>query len=136
MKVSAYLIDTGPILAVLDSDDQYHDWALRTIDSLDAPLISCEAVLSEAWFLARRGGADPSRVLELVKLLNIKVLPAWSPRTEELLRHYANRASMADASLLSLAESDPERVVVTTGREDFSIYRIHRNRSVPALMPA
>lgn len=134
VKASAYLLDAGPLIAVLDEDDQHHAWAYRTLDALDAPVFTCEAVLSEAWFLARRGGAEPARVLELVRILGAEVVPAWGPRTEEILRRYGNRASVADASLLTLAEEDG-RVVVTTDREDFTVYRIHRRRVVPTLMP-
>ena len=136
MNVSAYLLDAGPLIAALDEDDQHHAWARHTLDALEAtPLLTCEAVLSEAWFLARRGGADPTRVLELVRVLGAEVVPGWDPRTERLLRRYADRASVADAALLALAEAEAGRVVVTTDREDFSVYRIHRRQAVPALMP-
>ena len=131
----AYLLDAGPLDAALDNDEQDHVWALRTLDQLNAPLLTCEAVLSEACFLARRGGGDPTRVLDLVAALDARVLPAWSPRTDALLRQYADRASVADASLLALAEAEDGRVVVTTDREDFSVYRLHRRRAVPALVP-
>lgn len=135
MTASAYLIDAGPLVAVLDEDEQDHAWARATLDRLDAPLLTCEAVLSEAWFLTRRGGADPARVLDLVRLLDVEVVSAWRPRVDEILRRYADRSSVADASLLSLAEEAEGRVVVTTDREDFTVYRIHRRRAVPALMP-
>lgn len=135
MRASAYLIDTGLLIAVLDEDDQDHAWAIRTLDLLDAPLFTCEAVLPEAWFLARRGGADPVRVLDLARVLGAEVLPAWRPRMEELLRQYANRTSIADASLLALAEDAADRVVVATDVEDFSIYRVHHRQAIPALMP-
>lgn len=135
MKASAYLLDAGPLVALLNRREQHHAWACRMLDTLDAPLLTCEAVLSEAWFLARRGGADPVRVLELIRILDVEVRPAWMPRTEELLRRYADRASVADASLLVLAEEEGGRVVVTTDREDFSVYRVHHRRAVPLLMP-
>ena len=135
MNPSAYLMDAGPLVALLNRREQHHDWAARTLDGLDAPLLTCEAVLSEAWFLTRRGGADPLHVLELVRLLEIEVVPAWSRRTGDFLEAYSNRISVADAALLSLAEADERRVVVTTDREDFSVYRIHRRKPVPVLMP-
>ena len=135
MRVSAYLLDAGPLAALMNRRDQYHEWARQTLDTLDGPLLTCEAVLSEAWFLARRGGADPVRLLELVHALGVEVVPAWSPRMQELLRRYAERASVADAALLTLAEAEAGRVVVTTDREDFRMYRIHRRQAVPAVMP-
>lgn len=135
MKASAYLLDAGPLVALLNRREQHHAWARRTLDALDAPLLTCEAVLSEAWFLAKRGGGDPARVLELVQILGAEVVPAWNERTEEFLRRYVGRTSVADAALLTLAEADVGRVVVTTDREDFTVYRIHRRRAVPALLP-
>jgi predicted nucleic acid-binding protein len=134
-RASAYLLDAGPLVALLNRRDRHHAWARRTLGELEAPLLTCEAVLSEAWFLTRRGGADPVRVLELVRALEVQVVPAWSPRAEEILRRYADRGSVADAALLALAEEEDGRVVVTTDREDFSVYRIHRRRAVPVLMP-
>lgn len=131
----AYLLDAGPIVAALDTDDQDYTWARRTLDRLDAPVLTCEAVVSEAWFLTGRGGGDSTRVLDLLALLDATVLPAWQARTEAFLRQYPKRSSIADASLLALAEQDDGRVVVTTDREDFAVYRLHRRRSVPALVP-
>ncbi|MEX0746954.1 MAG: PIN domain-containing protein [Rhodothermales bacterium] len=135
MKASAYLLDAGPLVALLNRREQHHAWARRTLDVLDAPLLTCEAVLSEAWFLTRRGGGDPVRLLELIRVLEVEVVPAWSLGAEKFLHRYADRASVADATLLALAESDADRVVVTTNREDFSVYRTHRRQLVPVLMP-
>ncbi len=135
MSPSAYLLDTGVFVALLDEDDQHHVWAVKTLDALRAPLVTCEAVLSEAWFLLRRGGADPGVLLELVGLLGVQIVRGWNAQTEAFLRRYVDRASVADASLLMLAEQQEDRIVVTTDREDFTIYRIHRRRTVPTLMP-
>ena len=135
MKTSRYLIDTGVLIALLDRGDEHHPWALRTVDELRAPLATCESVLSEAWFLARRGGANPVRVLDLAEGLGLDVLPAWSPIAAGFLCAYPERASVADAGLLALAQTDKGSVVVTTDVEDFSVYRLHRRKTVPAIMP-
>lgn len=135
MTPSGYLLDAGPLVALLNRRETHHEWAVRVLDTLDAPLFTCEAVLSEAWFLMRRGGGDPTKLLDVLQLLQVDVLPVWSARLGNVLRRYANRVSIADASLLVLAEADTHRVVVTTDREDFSIYRLHRRQQVPALMP-
>ena len=132
---SAYLLDAGPLAAVANRRDQHKTWAIRTLDRLDAPILTCEAVISEAWFLTRRGGGDPTGVLDLLTALDARVVPAWSLRTDAFLRRYADRTSVADASLLALAEEAEGRIVVTTDRKDFSVYRIHRHRAVPTLVP-
>lgn len=132
---TAYLLDAGPLAAAVNRRDQHHAWAVRTLDRLDAPALTCEAVVSEAWFLARRGRGDPAGLLDLVAALDVRVVSAWRPRTDAILRRYADRASVADASLLALAEESDGHVVVTTDREDFSVYRLGRRRAVPALAP-
>ncbi len=76
MSVSAYILDTGPLVALLNRRDRYHAWAVRTVDALEAPLITCEPVVSEAWFLIRRGGGNPFRLLELMRVLEVHVAPA------------------------------------------------------------
>lgn len=76
MTPSGYLLDAGPLVALLNHRETHHEWAARVLDTL------------------------------------------------------------ADASLLVLSEADAHRVVVTTDREDFSIYRLHRRQRVPVLMPS
>ena len=48
------LLDTGPLVAYLAEDEQHHAWATEQFMQLDGKLITCEAVVSEAWFLLRR----------------------------------------------------------------------------------
>ena len=52
------LLDTGPLIAILDRRDAHHNWAWDQFDAIDPPLLTCEAVLTEACFLAR---ARPAR---------------------------------------------------------------------------
>ena len=42
------LLDTGPLVALLDRGDHYHRWTLEQMASLPSPLCTCEAVLTEA----------------------------------------------------------------------------------------
>ena len=132
----AYLLDAGPIVAALDTDDQDYTWARRTLDRLDAPVLTCEAVLSEAWFLTGRGWRRLHARPRPPRPARRRRRPRLAGHaTEAFLRQYPKRSSVADASLLALAEQDDGRVVVTTDREDFAVYRLHRRRAVPALVP-
>ena len=47
------IADTGPLVAMLDRDDQDHAWAVREGRLLPPKMLSCEAVLSEVHFLTR-----------------------------------------------------------------------------------
>ena len=48
------LVDAGPIVALLDRRDSHHQWAKGEVAKLHDPLLTCEAVLSEAFFLLSR----------------------------------------------------------------------------------
>jgi len=62
--VTRAIVDTGPLVAFLNTRDARHQWALETFDSFRMPLATCEAVLTEAWFVVRQskaaGGAGRS----------------------------------------------------------------------------
>lgn len=43
---SRILLDTGPLVAFLSARDRFHEWAMGALEGVDAPLLTCEAVLS------------------------------------------------------------------------------------------
>src|SRR5437763_1536978 len=94
-------VDTGPIVALLIADDKHHAWARASWGQFDAPLFTCEAVLSEAQFLVARFGGNPLAVLEFVQRGALE--PAFTlagevERLLELQRTYRNvPMSLADA---------------------------------------
>lgn len=47
------VVDTGPIVALLNKRDQYHEWAVQTFDGLEPPIHTCEPVLTETMWLVR-----------------------------------------------------------------------------------
>lgn len=65
---SEIILDTGPLIALLNSRDPHHRWAMEHWDWIEPPLLTCEAVVSEACFLARcLVNHGPERVLEFVR---------------------------------------------------------------------
>jgi len=45
-----YLVDAGPLIALLNRRDQWHTWAERTLEIVAAPLWTSELVLAEACY--------------------------------------------------------------------------------------
>jgi predicted nucleic acid-binding protein len=133
------LADTGPIVALLNREDRYHAWSREAFAQLDTPVVSCEAVLSEACFLLRklRGGADA--VLKLVErgvvTLPFRLDAECAPVRMLLARYAAVPMSLADACLVRLCEQLSGSTVLTLDR-DFRIYRRHRRNVIPTWMPA
>lgn len=135
----AVLVDTGPLVAFLNGRDRYHGWSKEVFAGLDAPVLSCEAVLSEACFLLRhaRGGAEA--VLKLVDRGLVRIpfrLEAESAPVRRLLARYADvPMSLADACLVRMSEQVSNAALLTLDR-DFKIYRKHGRNTIRTLMPA
>jgi uncharacterized protein len=132
------LIDTGPIVALLNRRDQHHDWARATAEGLDAPLHCCEAVLAEAHHLLSGTHDGNRRLNHLVDSGRLDLAFRYREHTDrvhELMNTYASvPMSIADGCLVALSESlrDPR---VFTVDEDFRIYRRKRNRPLELLIP-
>ncbi|MGH9366921.1 MAG: type II toxin-antitoxin system VapC family toxin [Thermoanaerobaculia bacterium] len=132
------LVDTGPLVAFLNARDRHHEWTKAVLSSVQAPLFTCDAVLSEACFLLRhtRGGADA--VLKLVERGLLRAafrLEAETPPVRRLLARYANvPMSLADACLVRMSEQMSDAVLLTLDR-DFKVYRRHGRHVIRTMMP-
>ncbi len=132
------ILDTGPLVALLNVRDNYHDWARNEFAQVEPPLLSCEAVFSEACFLLRKVPKGPEAV---VNLLNRGVVEApfclndEAARIKRLLVRYTSvPMSLADACLVRMAEQYAQAAVITLDN-DFHIYRKHGRQVVPTIMP-
>ena len=132
------LVDTGPLVAYLDRSDRDHLWAKECLMQITRPLLTCEAVLAEAFFLLRRGGINPDCLLNLI--IRGLVVPEFSLATEIgavqlLMKTYRNvPMSLADACLVRMAEIHESSKVMTLD-SDFVIYRKSRRKVIPLLRP-
>lgn len=133
-----YLIDTGPIVALINQRDRWHGWAVQTLQTLVPPLYTCEAVISEAYFLLGRTNNGRTALLGLLTdgLIQIpwQLSEELTPIKDLLFRYQSVPMSLADACLVRMAEQFPSATVITLDR-DFNIYRMHRNQPIPTLMP-
>jgi predicted nucleic acid-binding protein len=132
------ILDTGPLVSFLASDLEHHAWAVEQWKELHPPLITCEAVLTEAAFLLKREGCDTDALFALLERGVIRIAIAIEREKADLralMRRYRNRPmSLADACLVRLSESYPAAEIVTLDA-DFRIYRRHGNKVIPVRMP-
>ncbi len=132
------LLDAGPLVALVNSDDQWHEWARSQFAEIEPPLLTCESVLSEACFLARRANGAVDHVLALKERGVIRLDFALKEHFDEvaaLMRRYAKvPMSLADAYLVRMSELIVGTVVLTLDR-DFRIYRRHHRQKIPLRMP-
>ena len=132
------IADTGPLVAVLNRDDDHHDWALEHFARLRPPLLTCEAVLSEASFLLGHGTAGGVALLALVERGVLQIdfrFQNEAKRVSSLIARYASLPmAFADGCLVRMTELHDD-VTLWTVDGDFRIYRRNGRGRIPVLMP-
>jgi predicted nucleic acid-binding protein len=134
------LVDAGPIAALLDRRDTHHQWAKSQLAHLRHPLVTCEAVISEAFFLLAPVHGGTSALAGLVRDQLVRVDPDFSfcEHSDEILdemERYKNvPMSFADACLVKMSEIERDSLIFTTDR-DFLMYRRNRRERIPLISP-
>ena len=132
------VVDTGPLVAVLNVNDEHHAWAREVFATLSPPVFTCEAVLSEAQFLLQERGGDPLAVLMWVRQGVIKLAFDAAKEIERLLelqRSYRNLPmDFADACLVRMTETHERSSLLTTDSH-FRIYRRNGRQIIPLRAP-
>ena len=135
---SPVLLDTGPLVAFLDRREEHHEWARREFGKLHPPLLTCEAVLTEACWLVRGLTGGVGAVMELVHRGIVKVQWRLEPQASDIgkvMERYASLPmSLADACLVKMAEVHPGAEVLTLDSH-FRIYRLFNRRAISVRMP-
>ena len=128
------LIDTGPLVAILSKRDQYHEECVQALKELEAPLLTCWPVLTEALWLLRKHTGTAEQSLGKFDPVGLALLPmdeASLPWIARFMRRYESvRPQLADASLMYLAEHHGIETIFTLDRRDFSVYRVRGRRSL------
>jgi predicted nucleic acid-binding protein len=134
------LVDAGPIAALLDRRDVHHEWAKQQIAQMRHPLVTCEAVLSEAFFLLApiRAGMDSLSGLLGEQLIRVDSDFSFYEHVNEILnnikRYNDVPMSFADACLVRMTEIERDSLIFTTDR-DFLMYRRNRRERIPLIGP-
>ena len=127
MNASA-LIDTGAILALLDRDDEWHDACHEAFNATPLPLLTTEAVLTEAFHLTSRDLGDIRGLWTLLSSGSLRLAVITHEELSEihsLMAKYRDRPmDFADATLVHLAARESLSLILTIDHDDFETYRI------------
>ncbi len=122
------IVDTGPLVAFFDRAERHHRWVSERIEELEAPLLVCEPVLTEAMYLLARYPQAQDALFELLQNGALSVafrIEEHVGALRKLSQKYRDTPmSLADACVVRMAEIH-ERHAVLTLDADFSVYRKH-----------
>ncbi len=120
-----HICDTGPLVSYLNRNDPYHAWAVALMKQVRAPLLTCEAVLTEAACFLRDDGLDVAPLFALLERevlrLDFNLSEHW-PRLRTLMARY-EQMDLADACIVAMSELHRRCRVLTLDRRVFSTYR-------------
>ena len=123
-------MDTGPLVALFDPQDEQHNRCRATLKEIREPILTTTPVLTEAFHMLGPASIGSDRLREFVEVSGLSVWfldRAWLSRAFQLMDLYADHPmDLADASLVAAAEALGTRRVFTIDRNDFATYRVRR----------
>jgi len=135
---TAVLLDTGPLVAFLHAGDNHHSWSRVQFRQLQAPLLTCEAVIAESCHLLGKISNAQNRVLEMIQRGSIQVdfsLQQQTAAIADLMHRYQDRpASLADMCLVRMSEIYDPSMILTLD-SDFYIYRRLGRKAITVIHP-
>ena len=132
------IVDAGPLIAYLSKSEADHRWTTERFQELRGPLRTCDAALSEAFFLLRESRNGSRQLFALLE--RRLVIPSFDLAVEhaavaELMQRYESvPMSLADACLVRMSELFSNSKILTLD-SDFRLYRKNRKQPIPLLFP-
>lgn len=136
--MKSLLLDTGPLVALLDRSDGAHASCVEALRSVSGRMLTTEPVVTEALWLLDHSLAAQKACVELLLAADVKIVGQTSDmlkRAIELMEKYHNvPMDYADATLVVLAENEGVADIFTLDKRGFEVYRFngkHRFSLVP-----
>ena len=126
--VKEMLLDTGPMVAILDMSDPAHSRSREALFSFRGQLWTTCAVITEAMHLLKGDFKGPRRLVEFIASSNLRIEECSAlPDLDQavlLIEKYADTPmDFADATLILLAELRKTRQICTLDRRGFTTFR-------------
>jgi predicted nucleic acid-binding protein len=132
------ILDTGPLVAYINQKDKYHTWAKKRFQEIAPPVLTCQAVISEACFLMRHIDWGREIILEMIERNVIQTefnLNIEAKTLKQLISKYKDvPMSLADACLVRMSELY-ENAKILTIDNDFTIYKRNKNAPLFCITP-
>jgi hypothetical protein len=130
------IADSSFLVALLADRDRDHDWAVAQAALHRRPWKTCEAALSEAFYMLGTSGTNG--LISLIRGGSVAPSFDFAAHSDDVLRlmtRYSNvPMAFADACLVRMTEIFSDPILLTTDA-DFRVYRRNSRQVVPCVMP-
>ena len=120
------LIDAGPMIALFDKSDRYHNHAMVFLESYNGQLLTSWPVITEVCYMLNFNVEAQTDFLKWINIGAVQVKEIDNTvvgRIIDLIKTYDNvPMDLADASLVVLAEEAGIEEIISID-SDFNIYR-------------
>ena len=131
------LIDSGPLIALFDASDHYHEKSVDFIKSNKYQMVTTIASITETLHMLDFNRNAQIDFLEWIERGAVEIYPIEGDdfqRLKELIEKYSDLPmDFADACLVYVAEQFGISDIVTVDR-DFTIYRIKGKKSFKTIL--
>ena len=134
------LLDTGPLVALLDRSEPDHNLVRSFMTRLRAQrLISTGAVITEAFYFLSDVQSGPASLASFLDASATEIRDAFNPEgiaaAVRLMSKYADvPMDFPDATLVWIAERTGTDNILTLDRRGFSSFRFGKNRRFKLLL--
>lgn len=133
--MKTYLIDTGPLVAYLDSRDPAHPHVVPHLNRFTGDLATTSAVITEAMYFVSADPTGARLLAEFVAASGLEIYDLCRPPELDaavaLMEKYSDTPmDFADATLVLLAEALDLRDILTLDRRGFSTFRTRPGRAL------
>ena len=131
------IIDSGPLIALFDKNDKYHERVLAFLKRYDGKLITTWAVLTEVTHMLSFNLKTQIDFLKWVHLGGLEVVDITDEDLEKII-HFMEKYTnvpmdLADGSLLVVAQNLHIREIVSID-SDYDIYRTIKKEALRNLL--
>lgn len=139
--MTAWLLDTGPLVAALNRRDPHHARCATALTGFAGTLLTTGAVVTEAMHFL---GGQPEGAAALAGLLDdaqVEIRDCFGPAelhtAARLMKKYADTPmDFADATLVLLAEETGQGEILTLDLRGFRTYRFRSSRRFQLVLSA
>ena len=127
------IVDSGPLIALFDHDDKYHNKVVNFLKTYDGNLLTTWAVMTEVSHMLAFNLKVQINFLKWVELGGVKLIDLDQKDLQKLIKYMEKYldvpVDLADGSLMIVAENHHIKEILSIDT-DYDIYRTLKKKSL------